>query len=362
MNLNVEGESMKIRHTTTGLFSIVALITVLIPAPVRASDHNTSDSRPIRLYASARFGPIGAVKLNSLSDAVVAIDGRVAHGEAAIWGGEVIKVIADRTVSVALDSIGQIKLARRTVVSFSKARSSSDDAGYDVLIASLLTGSAEVKLNPRAGAYIEAGQAALSATRGASFKVSVEDGRASLDTYAGVVRVQDQAPLQDLKIRVVDDLGRAVSSGSQLSVRARSTRQVQVQVTDKNDRPVPDLPVLFSLGDPCLGSLGVGAVAGLTMMQKTDKRGIAAVPLVAGAAKCAASIVAKVEGANASVTIQTNVQSGARFWNTQNTALAAAAAAAAGVGIGLGVTNSASATSAASGGKIAPVLPPSVKP
>jgi hypothetical protein len=164
-----------------------------------------------------------------------------------------------------------------------------------------------------------------------------------------------------VNIRIVDDLGRTVSSGSQLSVRARSTRQVQVQVTDKNDKPLPDLPVLFTLGNPCLGSLGLGALAGLTLVQKTDKRGIAAVPLVAGAAKCAASIIARVEGTNASVTIQTNVQSGARFWNTQNSALVAAAAAAAGVGIGLGVTNSAGGAAAA-GKKLTPVPPPGVKP
>ena len=151
---------------------------------------------------------------------------------------------------------------------------------------------------------------------------------------------------------------RPVSSGSQFSVRARSTRQVQVQVTDKNDKPLPDLPVLFSLGDPCLGSLGVAAVAGMTLVQKTDKRGIAAVPLVAGAARCASSITAKVEGTNASVTIKTNiVESKSGFWSTQNTLIVAAAAAAAvGVGVGLGVANSGGRES------ITPVPPPNVKP
>jgi len=350
---------MKIRYTATGLLLIVALATALVPAPVRASDQSTSEERPIRLFATSRFSPIGAIKLNSLSGAAVAIDGRIAQGEAPIWGGELIRVAADRTVSVALDSIGQVTLSRGAMVRFASARASSDDAGYEVLVASILAGSADMKLNRGAGAYVEAGESALTASRGASFSVSVEDGRASLNTVAGVVRVQDQPPPKDVNIRIVDDLGRTVSSGSQLSVRARSTRQVQVQVTDKNDKPLPDLPVLFTLGNPCLGSLGLGALAGLTLVQKTDKRGIAAVPLVAGAAKCAASIIARVEGTNASVTIQTNVQSGARFWNTQNSALVAAAAAA-GVGIGLGVTNSAGG--AAAGKKLTPVPPPGVKP
>jgi hypothetical protein len=85
---------MKIRYTATGLLLIVALATALVPAPVRASDQSTSEERPIRLFATSRFSPIGAIKLNSLSGAAVAIDGRIAQGEAPIWGGELIKVAA----------------------------------------------------------------------------------------------------------------------------------------------------------------------------------------------------------------------------------------------------------------------------
>jgi hypothetical protein len=347
--------SVKIGYAATGLSLIVALTAGLAPAPVHASDRSADHERPIRLYASAHIGPIGAIKVTSLTGGAVAIDGRLAQEDELIWGGELIKVLPGHTAQVAFDSIGQVTLARGAMVRFASSRASSDDAGYDVLVASLAEGSIDVKLNAGAGAYIEAARSAITASRGASFTVRVEGGRASLSMVAGVVRVHDQAPPQDVNIRMVDDLGRPVSSGSQLSVRARSTRQVQVQVTDKNDKPLPDLPVLFSLADPCLGSLGLGAVAGATLVQKTDKRGIAAVPLIAGAARCAASIIAKVEGTNASVTIQTRVQPNARFLNTQNTVLAAAAVA--GIVIGLLVTNS--------GGNnqpITPVPPPSVKP
>lgn len=348
---------MKRRQIAATLCLMAVLTSGLAPASAAAGNHNAEQDRTIRLYATARFGPIGAVKLNSLSDAAVAIDGRIAQGEAPIWGGELIKVRAGRTAKVVLDSIGQVTLAQGAVIRLATSRASSDQTGYDVLVASIIAGSADVKLSAGAGAYIEAGRSELTSSRGASFRVSVEDGLALLTTSVGVVRVQDQpAPPQDVNIRVVDDLGRPVSSGSQFSVRARSTRQIQVQVTDKNDKPLPDLPVLFSLGNPCLGSLGLGAVAGMTLLQKTDNRGIAAVPLVAGAAKCAASIMAKVEGTNASVNIQTNVQSSTGFWNTQNTLLVAAAAAAAGVATGVVLTNSESSE------PIAPVPPPGVKP
>jgi hypothetical protein len=347
---------MKIGYAATGLFLIVALTAGLAPAPVRASDRSADQERPIRLYASAHFGPIGAINVNSLTDGAVAIDGRIARGDDLIWGGELIKVLPDRTARVALDSIGQVTLARGAMVRFASSRASSDDAGCEVLVASLVEGSIAVRLNAGSGAYVEAASSAFIASRGASFTVRVEGGRALLSTIAGVVRVHDQTPPQDLNIRIVDDLGRPVSSGSQLSVRARSTRQVQVQVTDKNDKPIPDLPVLFSLADPCLGSLGLGAVAGASLVQKTDKRGIAAVPLIAGAARCAGSIIAKVEGTNASISIQTRVQPNARFWNTQNTVLVVAAAAAAGIVTGFLVSNS------GSNQPITPVPPPSVKP
>ncbi len=347
---------MKIGQAATVLCLIMALTAGLAPAPVRAGGHSTDQERPIRLYSTARFGPIGSIKLNSLSGGAVAIDGRIALGEAPIWGGELIKVRADRTVRVALDAIGQATLAQGAIVRFATARASSDDASYEVLVASIVAGSVDLKLNAGAGAYVEAGRSAFTASRGASFCVSVQEGRASLNTVAGVVRAQDQPAVpQEVNIRVVDELGRPVSSGSQFSVRARSTRQIQVQVTDKNDKPLPDLPVLFSLGDPCLGSLGLGAVAGMSLVQKTDKRGIAAVPLVAGAARCAASIIAKVEGTNASVSIQTNVQPQARFLNTQNSLIIAAAVAA---GVGIYVATSGSGSNE----PITPVPPPGVKP
>jgi hypothetical protein len=348
---------MYIRYTATGLLLMAVLTSASFPTPARANDHSLPEESPIRLYASARIAPIGAISVNSLSGPAVAINGRPAQTEAPIWSGELIRVAAGRTVKVILNSIGQVTLARGAVARFAIARASSDGAAYDVLVASIAAGSADVRLNPGVGAYVETGISALTSSRGAIFSVNVEEGRAFISTVTGAVRLQDQPPPQDVNIRVVDDLGRPVSSGSQFSVRARSTRQVQVQVTDKNDKPLPDLPVLFSLGDPCLGSLGVGAVAGMTLMQKTDNRGIAAVPLVAGAARCAASITAKVEGTNASVAIKTNiVESKSGFWSTQNTLIVAAAAAAVGVGVGIGVANSGGRES------ITPVPPPTVKP
>ena len=346
---------MKIKSHVTGLI-LMAIIASLTPPPVRAGGSGSEGEKPIRLYVSERFGPIGLIKLNSLTVRDVSVDGRIPQGEASIWGGELIRVIDDRKVRVAFGSLGEVTLARGATVRFAAARGTYGDTGHDVLIASLEQGSLDVRLNRDAGAYIEAAGSTFTSELGASFAVSVRDAHASLMRLVGAVSVQDQPVPQDVKIRMVDDLGRPVSAGSQLSVRARSTRQVQVQVTDKNDNPLPDLPVLFSLGNPCLGSLGLGVAAAASFRQKTDKRGIAAVPLVAGAAKCAASIIVKVEGTNASVSIQTNVVQNRGFWNTQNTLLVVGAAAAAGIATGLVVANSGSSQ------PIRAVPPPTIKP
>ena len=343
---------MKTISNLIGATLITALILAMLPFPARARSNGKSELRIIHHSPSTRFGPIGRLQSTSLTG-TVAIDGRVVQGEETIWGGELIKVTGEQVAKVELDSLGQVILDHAASARLS--RSASADSSSDVLVVSLITGDLSVRLDRKASAYVEAAGSSFTAAPGASFDIAVEASRASLRTVAGDVRVQDPVP-QDVNIRIVDELGRPVSSGSQLSVRARSTRQIQVQVTDKNDKPLPDLPVLFSLGDPCLGSLGLGVAAGSTIRQKTDKRGIAAVPLVTGAARCAASILAKVEGTNASVSIQTNVVQSRGFWSTQNTLIVVAAAAAAGIGIGFAVANSGSSE------PIRAVPPPKVNP
>lgn len=334
---------------------LVSLFTSLAPIPAQASDGGVDNGRPVRLFASAHFGPIGLIAANAFAASDVAIDGRLAQGNTTIWGGELIRVIGNNRIRVMMESLCEATLTRGTSVRFTTARAAGDESSQQVLVASLEEGSIDLSLHSDVGAYVEAAGSAFTAEQGARFGVGIEDGRALLVKMTGVVTAQDQAIPQNVKIRLVDDLGRPVASGSQLSVRARATRQVQVQVTDKNDKPLPDLPVLFSLGDPCLGSLGLGVAAGGTFRQKTDKRGIAAVPLVAGAARCAASILAKVEGTNASISIQTNVVQSKGFWNTQNTLIVVGAAAAAGIITGLVVANSGSEP-------IRAVPPPNIKP
>jgi peroxiredoxin len=85
--------------------------------------------------------------------------------------------------------------------------------------------------------------------------------------------------------------------GASIEVRARSVRSLQVRVTDENDRPVSDLPVLFTLAEGG-GQGGAGTIAGgLQRRATTDAQGVATAEFQAGALAGASAVVkAQVEG------------------------------------------------------------------
>ena len=347
----------KIRYSPIGMSGLsgMALIAVLmissVPRNVRAAGGADGEAR-IRLHATAMAGPIGSVNaFGSLN-----INGKQVIGENFLWGGELIEATRGTATLVSFDSIGSVTLTDGAAARFSATRSSTDEAGRRVLIASLVSGNVAIDLHSDAGAYVEAGGARFTALRGASFRIGMESGRAVLTTISGTVNTESQQGRPTYKIRPVDELGRPVDLGRTMSVRARSTRNFQIQVTDENDKPIPDLPILFSLGSPCLGSLGLGAGAGTSFRKKTDNKGIAAVPFVVGAAKCLGSLSAKVEGTSTEFTQQVGVQRQG-FWNTQNSLIVAGI-------VGGGVL--ASVLIINSGGnnnqRIQPVPPPVVKP
>jgi len=340
---------------SAGAFLTAVCTVISVTTPVLAVDGNSKtehdDSTVIRLYSTEGRLPIGIARVASLNGGVFAIDGRVAMGEQLVWGGEMIEAPEGAGANIALDSLGRIGVAPRSSIRL---------GAFDALRKpnhvsfALLNGSVTLRLASASTAAVTASNMRFAASPGASFRIAAVNGAPELTTFSGEVRVEEQTPSGDVNIRIVDDLGRPVAAGSQFSIRARSTRQIQVQVTDKNDKPLPDVPVLFSLGSPCLGSIGLGA--GSTFQKKTDKRGLAAVVLTAGAAKCAGSIIARVEGTNASVEIKTNVEERQGFWSTRNSLIVGGALAGAGVGIGLAVANSGSSE------PIRPVPPPGVKP
>ena len=340
----------KIRYSAIGMSLIAVLMISSLPRNVHAAGGADGEAR-IRLRATAFEGPIGSVS----AFGSISINGRKVTGQESLWGGELIEAAQGAGTSASFDSIGSVTLGEGAAARFSAARPSVEEDGRRLLIASLVRGSLAIELHSDAGAYVEAGTARFTALRGASFRVAMRDGRAVLNTVSGTVNTEMQQGRPTYKIRPVDELGRPVDLGRTLSVRARSTRNFQIQVTDENDKPIPDLPILFSLGNPCLGSLGLGAAAGSSFRKKTDNKGIAAVPFIVGAAKCIGSLSARVEGTNAEFTQEVGVQRHS-FWNTQNSLIVAGI-------VGAGIL--ASVLIINSGGNdqpIRPVPPPVVKP
>jgi hypothetical protein len=337
------------RFITSVMFCTI-LVAGLSPRLICADG---PDREPqIRLYSKAAVAPIGSITGDPLGVGRIAINGQITRGDQSLWGGELLQSLSNEPVRVAIADIGSLTLAGGAMVRVSTSRAAAGDESNPMMVASLIRGDISVKLTEQARAYVEATGTTFTASAGARFQILIRDNRARVEAVVGEVKEARLVRQTDLKIRALDELGRPISSGSRFSVRARSTRQVQIQVTDKDDKPVADLAILFSLGDPCLGSLGLGVAAGTDFREKTDNRGIAAVPFTAGAAKCLASLTVSVEGTNTSLTLQVQVNKSG-FFNARNSLLGAGAIAGAGIGIYYATRKNE---------EINPVPPPVVRP
>jgi hypothetical protein len=283
--------------------------------PAGASD------RPIRLYASAGAGPIGSVDMWSR----VSINGRPSTGAQMIWGGEVIEARSDARLSI--DDTAEVALARGAIVKVARTRNSFDDEGGELLIAQVISGSASIKLDAAAAAYVEAAGETYLATRASSFKVTVREGHANLSVTRGEVE-EIQTAQRRYQLR-------PIGIGANLSVRARATRQIQIQVTDENNNPAPDVPVLFAVGDPTGGTFSAaGAAAASSVTVRTDRRGIAAVIFTAGPNPASTTITATIPGTDAIFTTTVTIGAAAALLSTTTiTLLAVAGGAAAGTAI-----------------------------
>ena len=324
------GEKTMIKSgcSAMGVFLALVLIAGSIPNPAYAADGPGDETPTLRLYATAETGPIGAV--DSLSP--ILINGREAKGRPTIWGGELLQAPAGKTAHISFGSIGRVTLGRGAMVRFAASHEGGGDSRRRALIASVITGDITVDLQPEAGAYISACGSAFTATPGSRFHMDVSEGIATIDTAAGDVSVEQQPTQRNYVVR-------PVGIGANISVRTRATRQIQIQVTDENDRPVPDLPIVFALGGQGLGSLGTATTTGATITINTNAQGIATVAFTAGDTTGTTTVSATVEGTRASWTGNISIEKAAGFWTLRNSLIVAGAAAGAGIAIGIAATN-----------------------
>jgi adhesin/invasin len=202
-----------------------------------------------------------------------------------------------------------------SLAKFTVTSSKANETAGAVLVASLVTGNLVVTLDRNAEAYVEASGSAISSSRGASFHVGTGEAGAVVDAFSGTVSPGVQTPQGRYTIRPVG--GRA-----NVSVRLRKTREVQVQVTDENDRPVPDVPIIFTVGGTG-ATLGTGAT---TVTVTTNALGVATTS-VTGTSVGSSSITATVAGTNASTTIGVSTAAAGILTGTTIGIVAAAVAA-----------------------------------
>jgi hypothetical protein len=194
-----------------------------------------------------------------------------------------------------------------------------------MLVATIITGAASIKLDEGAGAYVEAFGSSFIASRSARFRISQASGGAHLAVARGNVEQVQTTPRGNYKLR-------PVGIGATLSVRARATRQIQVQVTDENDRPVTGVPVVFAVGSGAGGSFG-GAAAATTVTVTTNAQGIASTTFTAGISPGSTSITASIPGTNLAVTVGVTISVAPVLSATTLTLLAVAGGAAAGTAV-----------------------------
>ncbi|MFN7999989.1 MAG: hypothetical protein U0X75_03115 [Acidobacteriota bacterium] len=329
-----------------------------------------AEPKRLQLNLAASTRPIGAVE----SMGVILINERATQRSGQLWGNELLQAPKDMSAVATIEQLGQVTLAggARARLLPGSVRGAESQR---VLNATVLNGTATFKLQSDVSACVQAAGSTFVAARGARFRVLIVEGRALIDSASDSVLEMGEWQLNGLSM--LPDITRQIGQGgaqgatrrylvrpvglsSNLVVKARATRQIEVRVTDEDDRPVPNAPVIFTLsstGGKSVGTVSTGALAADSAKAFTDANGIARVTFVAGAEVAVGAITATVEGTTASWVGQISLMkfvSG--FWTPQNAIpVFATVAAAAAIGVTKVVTKDDSLPIKAKGG---PVIKP----
>lgn len=305
-------------------------------------------------FDSKAVQPIGA--LESMESSLV--NSRLAASGAPLWGNELVQAPVKSAVRASFEGLGSATLAGGAQARF-VATSVAGAPERRVLSAALINGAISIRLLEGVSAVVQAGGSTFVAPRGSRFRILIVEGRAIIDAAGVDVLALDRFKLttpDDLWTLVAQDpagaqagpprryLVRPVGLSSNLVVRARATRQIQVRVTDEDDRPVRGAPVIFLLNSSTgqtIGavSAGAGVAAGVSTKAVTDSNGVATVSFTAGPVAAAGSVSATVEGTSATWVGQISLTKFVPgFWSAQNALpIMATAATAVTVGVVKGV-------------------------
>jgi len=272
------------------LLSLALALTGGVNCLAARADERGDRERPIKLYATAEAAPIGTVEALNMT-----INGKRAAGTQAVWNGDQLES-AGASVRVSLDGIGSVTLARGTLAQLATARLTRDDgtAGR-CLVAALAAGEMRVRLAAQTSAHIEAGGAIIAAAAGASFLVSVSEGRARLDRIKGAARLIEPAAQTDITIES--------RAGNLLAMAAGSSLDFEVLVK-QNGQPLANRRVIFTL----VGAIGSFPSGAATFVGVTNAQGIVSAPFTASTSPASGALRARVEGTDAQTEVRVEVK------------------------------------------------------
>jgi hypothetical protein len=163
-----------------GLVAILVASLLITPLRTAIAVHNEA----AEFYVALPADYIGQIE----SDGAVLIDGRLAHRAERLRGGELIQTPGSSGARISLDSLGQITLTSQAVVRVNVVAVGTEARSLSrVLVASLIKGEMSVQLGRGSSGYIQAGSSGFVALDGASFRVSIRDGRAMVSLVKGTV-------------------------------------------------------------------------------------------------------------------------------------------------------------------------------
>ncbi|MFN7944275.1 MAG: hypothetical protein U0Z53_02765 [Blastocatellia bacterium] len=289
--------------------------------------------RSIRLMSSA--APVsfdaGGIIGHAESLRAMTINGHLTGTRAEVRNGETWQASAEAGLRITLNELGRVSLTPGSAAKLAAGITGrSEDAVRRVLSASLISGEMQLKLLPQSFTLIQSGGLLFTVFGENSVRVTERTGHTVIEAAEPGVSNWSVTTAEEI-IQTVSQAAQAagqlphryfvrpVGLTNNITVRQRGTRMVQIQVTDENDRKVPDLPVLFTLSK--FGGNNLGTLNGVTTITaKTNAEGVASVPFKASNTVGAQNITATVEGANSTTWVGTInvIRFVPGFWAPQN--------------------------------------------
>ena len=244
----------------------------------------------------AGIGPAGVIE--SLGS--IRVDGRIAQSGTILFGNELLQAPGVESAQITLGEIGLITLPGGSIIKLASVMRA--EGGAPTMFAYLLTGAMTVKLNDRANARICAGDSIFAFSPGSSARLLVSEGHGRILSSNGAVKegadwnlfqavhgavaqivTNQSGPQMTPGEYRIEPYNFTFGLGGYADIEARSARYLQFRVTDKDDRPAPDLLLLILLkndgSSSDAGTINYGAVM---MRVVTDHNGIATARFEAG--------------------------------------------------------------------------------